>query len=185
MNIGLRITAAGLCRNLTCFPYTECTAKLLQIFHMCKKNEKFLQNKRRNLKFLRLLVILLSCQFFQTLGTEAFGRVVLRDMAAGCVAEDNPCTLALSGVIGLTKELRTATRTSLVSHIFQLLTFTTIIPHANHERGRFRWKSHRSNHILDSRPYIRAQSLYKVDQRPFLDRLPPMQYPWHRVVWYQ
>jgi hypothetical protein len=36
LNIGLRITAAGLCRNLTCFPYTECTAKVLQKLHIRK-----------------------------------------------------------------------------------------------------------------------------------------------------
>ena len=38
-NIGLRITAAGLCRILTCFPYTECGAKVQQKMHICKKNE--------------------------------------------------------------------------------------------------------------------------------------------------
>ena len=46
----------------------------------------------------------------------ASGRVVLRDIAADCVAEDNPCTLALSGGVGLAKELRTATRTYTIGH---------------------------------------------------------------------
>ena len=36
LNIGLRITAAGLCRTLTCFPYTECGAKVLLFFHIRK-----------------------------------------------------------------------------------------------------------------------------------------------------
>ena len=48
---------------------------------------------------------------------------MLRDMAAGCVAEDNPCTLALSGIIGLAKKLRTATRTYTIGHDEVILVF--------------------------------------------------------------
>ena len=41
LNIGLRITAAGLCRNHTYFPKTEYGAKVIIIYNMAKRNTRF------------------------------------------------------------------------------------------------------------------------------------------------